>query len=85
MIAWLTYVSAGRYDHTEFEPLGKMSLIGRSYLVPFRIDSEGLLNQLEPIEQGLTKVQTLFDSVQQNLIYQKGRKQLQPDDHITTF
>ena len=62
-----------------------MSLIGRSYLVPFRIDSEGLLNQLEPIEQELTKVQTLFDSFQQNLIYQKGRKSLQPDDHITTL
>ena len=76
---------ANRYDHTEFQQIGEMTLIGRSYLVPFRIDSKGLLKQLDSIESSLTRVHTFFLAMQQNLDYQKGRKSLQPDHHITSL
>ena len=62
--------------HTQvlFTPLGQLRAGGKYYKVPYKLDINGLVNQLQPIELALKKVRILFDHMNNSREYLKSRR-----------
>ena len=71
--------------HVKFHKLGKLMLKGRNYLVPYKIDADQLLSQLEPIEEGLEHINTLYTEMQVNLAFHTNKKALQEDHQLANL
>ena len=60
-------------------------LKGRNYLVPYKVDADQLLLQLEPIEKGLEHIKALYTEMQVNLAYHANKKALQEDHQLANL
>ena len=74
-----------KYGPVKFTDRGKLVLRGRSYLVPYKVDTHNLLSQLEPIERGLQNVQKLYQQVRTNVAYHTAKKILRDDKHLVSL
>ena len=75
----------GGSQHIKFHQLGKLMLKGRNYLVPYKVDADQLLLQLEPIETGLEHINALYTEMQVNLAFHAHKKALQQDNHLANL